>query len=203
MALATYTNLLAAAATWLARSDLTSSIPDFVTLAQARINRQVRVQAMETKSASFSITGEYVAVPTDFLEAKHFYITSVSPRQSLKYLDEESMTDEYSTSDQPKYFGVVGSNFRFAPVPNATYTATLIYYAKPATLVASTQETNSLFPTHADLFLYATLLEAAPFLADDSRIMVWKGGYDEALANINGQAKRTQSYGGSMVTRPD
>jgi hypothetical protein len=199
MAISTYTELLAASANWLARSDLTSRIPEFVTLAQARINRQIRAQAMETKTTSFSITGEYVNVPADFLEAKHFYIPG-SPRRTLKREDAEAM-DEYSSSDTPASFAVVGTQFRFAPAPSSTETATLIYYAKPATLAATTQETNSLFPTNVDLYLYATLLEAESFIQDDPRLAVWKSAYDEAVAYINGQAKKQAAMGGSMTTR--
>ena len=200
MAISTYSELLTAAANWLARSDLTSRIPEFVTLAQARINRQVLTQAMETKSTSFSITGEYVNVPSGFLEVKHFYIPG-SPNRVLTRIDEEKMS-EYQSTDKPKGYAVVGTQFRFGPVPAETYTATLVYYAKPATLATTTQETNSLFPTNADLYLYATLLEAESFLANDPRLAVWKQGYDEALANINAQAKRQAAMGGSMMTRP-
>lgn len=196
----TYTLLLAEAANYLARGDLASFIPGFVEKAQAKINRQVRVQAMETKSASFSITGEYVAVPSDFLEVKHFYLNT-NPRKTLARMDAESMSNDYTTADTPKYFSVEGANFRFAPAPSAATSSTLLYYAKPATLVTTSQETNSLFPTNADLYLYATLLEAESFIQNDPRLAVWKSGYDEALANINSQAKRSSAFGGPMITR--
>jgi hypothetical protein len=39
MAINNYTELVAAIAEWLARDDLTARIPDFVTLAEAKINR--------------------------------------------------------------------------------------------------------------------------------------------------------------------
>lgn len=201
MALATYTNLLAAVATHLGRSDLTSVIPDFVTLAQARINRQVRAKSMETKSTSITIDAEYEDVPADFLEVKSFYFTSTTPRAVLQYLPADSMLN-YTTSGQPKFFTVVGGQFRFAPVPTGSYTATLVYYAKPATLAASSQETNSLFPANADLYLYATLLEAEAFIQDDPRLAVWKSAYDEALAYIN-RAAGNWRHGGPMATRPD
>jgi len=41
MSLANYTDLLASVATWLNRTDLTSVIPDFVTLAEERIARDL------------------------------------------------------------------------------------------------------------------------------------------------------------------
>jgi hypothetical protein len=203
VALATYSDLLSAAANWLGRSDLTSRIPEFVTLAQARINRQVRAQAMETKSTSFSINAEYVNVPSDFIEARNFYITSTNPDRVLRYMAPEQMTHEYPSdnTDIPGYYSIIGTQFRFSPSPAATYTATLIYYAKPATLATTTQETNTLFPANADLYLYATLLEAEAFIQNDPRLPVWKQAYDEALFHINKQANASR-YGGPMAARP-
>ena len=200
MAISTYTELQTAVANWLGRSDLTSRIPEFVTLAQARINRQVRSKLMETKSTSISINAEYVNVPTDFLQVKNFYITD-SPRSNLEPADSAYMTDTYKTSDRPKYYSVEGTQFRFSPAPAGTYTATLLYYAKPATLVTTTQETNSLFPTNADLYLYATLLEAVAFIGDQPNVPLWKAGYDEALANLNSQSGGWR-HGGPLTTRP-
>jgi hypothetical protein len=201
MSISTYSELLTAAANWLSRSDLTSRIPEFVTLAQARINRQVKARAMETKSTTISINAEYVNVPTDFIEARNFYITAAAPAKVLRYMGPDMMTDTYSTTGKPGYYAVVGTQFRFAPAPDATYTATLVYYAKPATLVATSQETNSLFPTNADLYLYATLLEAEAFIHDDPRLPIWKAGYDEALAALN-RFSDAARYGGPLATRP-
>lgn len=39
--------LQAAIAGWLARSDLTASIPDFIQLGEARINRELRTRQMQ------------------------------------------------------------------------------------------------------------------------------------------------------------
>ena len=200
MALSTYTNLLAAVATWLGRSDLTSQIPDFVTLAQARINREVRAKAMETKSTSITIDAEYEDVPADFIQVKNFYITT-APRSNLEPADSAYMTDAYKTSDRPKYYSVEGTQFRFSPAPASAYTATLVYFAKPATLAATSQETNSLFPANSDLYLYATLLEAVAFIGDHPNVGLWKNAYDEALARLNSQSGGWR-HGGPLVTRP-
>lgn len=198
MAISTYTELNTAVANWLARSDLTSRIPEFITLAQARINRLVKAQAMETKSTSITINAEYVNVPSDFLEARDFHVQG-SPRYSLAYMPGDMQTNLYSSgTGKPRYFSLAGSQFRFGPVPDGTYTGTLIYYAKPATLATTTQETNSLFPTNADLYLYGSLLEAEAFVGDDPRIAVWKAAFDEAVKNVNDQATRSR-WGGNMM----
>lgn len=197
----TYTALLAEVANYLSRSDLTSMIPTFVQLAQVRINREIRTKEMETKNAAFSITGEYVNLPTDFLAVKNFYISD-APRTNLEPMDSAGMTDTYRTSDRPKYYSVESGQFRFSPVPAQTYTATLVYYAKPATLVTTSQETNSLFPSVApDLYLYASLLEAESFIQDDPRLPVWKEAYAAGVEALNGAAKRSKSGGGPLMTR--
>lgn len=198
----TYTTLLAEVAAYLARADLTSTIPTFVQFAQLRINREVKAKAMETKSTSFSITGEYVNVPSDFREVKSFYIPG-SPRTVLELGGEDEMTRDYQTTSKPKYFSVDGSQFRFAPIPDSTYTATLVYYANPATLATTTQETNSLFPSvAADLYLYASLLEAEAYIQNDPRLATWKAAYDEGVEKLNRVNKKLHN-GSSLTTRPD
>jgi hypothetical protein len=163
----------------------------------------VKAKVMETKNTSISITAEYVNVPTDFLEVKHFYLTSTTPRQSLDLLDESAMTDKYTVTGQPKFYSVDGTQFRFSPTPSGTYTATLVYYAKPATLATTTQETNSLFPSvAADLYYYASLLEAEAHIQNDPRLAVWKQAYDTGVQALNSQNKKSRQ-GGPLQTRPD
>lgn len=205
MTISTYSELVTAVSNWLSRADLSSRVPEFITLAQARINRQVRVKAMQTKTTNITIDAEYEDAPADLLEVVSFYLTSTTPRQKLEYLPADSMLD-YTTTDKPRFFTVTGASpltqFRFAPQPASSYTATILYYAKPATLATTTQETNSLFPTNADLYLYAALLEAESFIHDDPRLPIWKAAYDEALHNLNESAKNSR-HGGPLTTRPD
>ncbi len=67
MALTTYTELKASIADWLNRTDLTTTIPDFISLAEAQIERTLRTRQMIVR-ANASFDSEYGAVPADFLE---------------------------------------------------------------------------------------------------------------------------------------
>ena len=49
MAIGTYDELKTAVANWLDRDDLTDRIPEFISLAEARFNRVLRLRSMETK----------------------------------------------------------------------------------------------------------------------------------------------------------
>ena len=51
MALTNYTGLKASIADFINRDDLTSVIPDFISLAEAQINRDIRHWKMEARSS--------------------------------------------------------------------------------------------------------------------------------------------------------
>jgi hypothetical protein len=193
----TYAGLQTEAASYLGRADLTAIIPTFIALAEAKFNRTLRTRDMITKDAAFSITGEYVAVPTGFLEAKAFMLNA-SPRQELTFMPDDTQVDMYPASNEtPLFYSIVGSNFRFAPVPSTTVTATLTYYK--AIVALATTSPNWLLTSHPDIYLYGTLMEAAPYLHDDNRIGLWAAGLRECVSQLRTQDARSNTANGMMV----
>jgi hypothetical protein len=71
----------------------------------------------------------------------------------------------------------------------------MVYWQTITALLAST---NWLVENHPDVYLYATLMEAAPYLKADPRIEVWKGFLEEALEGIH-QDEWDRQWGGSLV----
>lgn len=65
MALTTYTALKASVADWLNRTDLTAAIPDFISLAEAQMERTLRTRQMIVR-ANASFNAEYGTTPADF-----------------------------------------------------------------------------------------------------------------------------------------
>jgi hypothetical protein len=201
MAISTGAELATAVSNWLARADLATRIPEFVKLSEAKLNREIRTPEMLVKENAFSITGEYVAVPTGFLEARSFMLNA-SPRRAITFMPDDTQADMYSTGNgDPVFFSVVGSNFRFAPVPSATQSATLTYYKAPATNSTGSTEHNWLLDNHPDLCLYAALLEASGYIQDDSRVQLWASAYSAALDQLKRQGARMQWGGNGMMVR--
>jgi hypothetical protein len=201
MTIASYSDLTAAAANWLARSDLTSRIPEGIVLCEAKMNRYLKTRSMVTKDATFSITGEYVAVPSNFGGVKSFYLNT-NPTSALDFMADELMTEMYlGQSGQPEAYNVQGSNFRFGPVPDATYTATLVYYLYvPALTVSNT--TNWLISSHPDAYLYGVLAEMATLLKDAEAAQSYFTLFYKAMDEIDAQSKReTWAKGATMATR--
>lgn len=206
MAISTYSELKDAVANWTARSDLASGgsninrVDEIIDNAEAMLNRDLRARDMETKNAAYSITGEYVAVPTDFLEVRSFEL-EVTPRVSLVFLPDDSQNDMYGTgSGEPRFFSVAGGNFRFAPVPDGTYTATLSYYAKVPAL-SGTQTTNWVLTSHPDLYLAACMIWAGAFLKDGASVNEWRSVYTGMVGDLQRSSARSRWGGNGMAIR--
>ena len=202
MALTTYAELKTSIGDWLNRSDLTAVIPDFISLAEAQIERTLRTRQMLTRT-TLSIDAEFESTPTDFLEVKAFKLTSTNPDTPLSFMTMDALDQEstkFTASGRPKFFGVVGSEFRFVPTPDSTYTAEIVYFANLNKLSGSVA-TNFLLTSSPDIYLYGSLLQAAPYLQDDARIQTWATLYERALNDLQTADDRGSTSGGSLLTR--
>ena len=202
MALTTYAELKTSVGDWLNRTDLATAISDFVSLAEAQIERQLRTRQMIVR-ATASIGTEYSAVPADFLETKSLKLNT-NPVTALQFdtvdaLDTLSNTT-YLSSGKPLRFSIVGGQIRVLPIPDGEYTAELVYYAKLAKL-SNTNTTNWLLTQAPDVYLYGSLLQAAPYLQDDARIPVWSSLYQAGLDQLQIADDRGSTSGGALMAR--
>ena len=185
MAFTNYTSFVTTVENYLARSDLTSVIPDFIELAQERLSRDLRVQEMLKVATASTVAGDKnIAFPVDFLELREIHING-TPMVNLEYQtpDKFFRNGKAHQSGVPVYFTMLGAEFQFAPVPDGTRTVQILYYAKPDFISASTAS-NVYLAYFPDALLYATLAESEPYLMNDERLAVWSSLYDRAIANI-------------------
>ena len=175
MAIGTFAQLKTAAANWLDRSDLTDRIPEFITLAEARFNRILRIRDMETVSTAISTsagTREY-NLPTGFVQMREFHL-STDPITPLAYITPEMMSrmQAGSTKAKPEVFTIIADKVRLGPNPDAVYTTSMLYY-KAFTALSDSATTNDMLTNNPDVYLYGTLLEAEPFIMNDERVGLW------------------------------
>jgi hypothetical protein len=76
----------------------------------------------------------------------------------------------------------------------------LIYYAKLSKLSTS-NTTNWLLTKAPDVYLYGSLLQAAPYLQDDARIQVWAGLYKTGIEELQIADERGATSGGVLKSR--
>jgi hypothetical protein len=200
VALTNYTTLQTAITNHLKRADLTSHIPDFITLCETTLNQRLRLRWMETRVTA-SVSTEYVELPTGFLEMRNFQLNT-SPKQVLRFVAPEYIDTFWtgSTTGKPAVYTFIGNEIQLAPVPDGTYTAEMTYYKK---LDIATDATNLVLTNAPNVYLYGALLAAEPFMKNDKRIGVWKSFFETALADAQTASDRQAHSGGSLTMRAD
>jgi hypothetical protein len=94
--------------------------------------------------------------------------------------------DEASVATPQFYADYDYQHWLLTPTPDAASTLEVLYYEQPRFLGEDSQ-TNWLTEYAPDVLLYATLLEATPFLKKDERIGTWQAMYDRAAQALNGE----------------
>jgi len=200
MAISTFAELKTATANWLDRSDLTNRIPEFISLAEARFNRILRIRDMETVSTAISTsagTREY-SLPTGFVQMKEFHL-STDPLTPLAYITPEMMTRIWAGSGRgkPEVFTIIADNVRLGPNPDAVYTTSMLYYKK-FTALSDSATTNDMLTNNPDVYLYGTLLEAEPFIMNDERVQLWATAFKQAIDDIQFQDNKDRHSGSEL-----
>ena len=201
MAITSYSELQTAVGSWLNRSDLSTNIPDFITLAEASFNRVLRTRNQITRANS-SVNAQYVALPTDLLELFNIQVNT-DPIKRLEQVSLDKADDlrsSLSSSGTPSYFAITLSNIELIPTPDDTKTIEIIYYAK-ITALTSTNTTNWLLDNYPDIYLYGTLVQAEPFLMNDERLGTWGTLLSKAQEELRVSDERSQTEGGTLVMR--
>ena len=199
MPLATYADLTSAIAGWVDRSDLTSRIPDFVSICESRVNRKLRVREMQAEANVSLVAGtRTAALPSDFAEVRRLYLDT-SPIRHLEYISPADYWKRYLSTQtgKPDVFSIEGSNLVFGKIPDAAYTGKLLYYRN---LPALSSSAHGVFVSNPDLYLYGSLVAAEPFLKNDKRFPLWESQFNNILMELEQQSSRAQ---GSMRIRDD
>jgi len=185
MAFTTYTELKNTIADYLARDDLTTQIPDFVRLAEARLARDLRLrQMLKVATATTTADDSTVSLPADFLAMKDLHLDT-NPVRVLQFQNTSNFFRNARTKDKgvPTMYTLLGSEFQFAPYPDTAYTLRMVYYYKPDVL-SDSNPSNLFLATCPDLLLYGALAEAEPYLMNDERLATWASLYDRGLASL-------------------
>jgi hypothetical protein len=193
MAIGTFSELKTAVANWIVRSDLTERIPEFITLAEAKMNRELMVRQMEQRAVTNADTTtdepQYVSLPSDFLSIRRACLSEVTGKPALTYLSPVQFNDmRFSsigdTSGRPIYFTILGDELELLPTPDDDYEIEIVY-RKSVPALSDANTTNWLLTFAPDLYLYATLREASIYMQEDERVPLWAQGYTNAVEGLN------------------
>lgn len=169
-------------------------LPRLINLAERRCARELKVQGFINVVSTTLTPGQSVYdKPDRWRDTVSINIGTGAGNtrrktlftRSYEYI--RSFWPDESLRAEPKFYSEYDySHWLIAPTPDAAYPAEILYYELPP-LLDDTVQTNWLTEYAPQLLLYATLLEATPFLKNDERIPVWQTMYDRAAAMLNGE----------------
>ena len=190
MALTTYADLQAAIASWKNnRTDLPAA--DLIVLAEARLNRDLRLRTMEVDAALTAAVGSRrVALPAGFLEPLALFLElDDGGRAELRFVAAE--LDTHGAAGRPARWTVDGGDLAFERPADQAYGLTLRMLQRFG--LSDLAPTNALLTSDPDIYLAAANIEAALYLMDDEQAVRWQARYADALASINARDARSRA----------
>ena len=194
------------------RPDLSAAIPDLIVSAEDTLS--LREEISYEKDDTFTITGSPQALPADCRELKMLYFDDPAFYE-IEIVDEGLLAlrkgspntapgqvgDTLAVPQRP-IFAAIGANAEtiyFAPAPDQSYPAKIKYITKlPRSTVAAP---NWLLTGYPSIYLYAVLLESAPYLKNDERLQVWGTMLEQKLSELKKMQGR-RKYANTQVWRP-
>lgn len=194
----TFAELKAQFSALLNRRDLTSSLTTtFYGMATQRIQRELRVPAMETLLGITTDGTDTLAVPGDLLEVIGLFVNTSTIHQRLIKTDLQTIQNlRHVTGDFPTHYHRIGGNFIIGPVPGSGDTVYVHYYEDASTLSADS-DTNWLTDTAPDLLIYGMLSYAADYYADD-RLRLFEDRYQSIAKNLQEMANSDELANASI-----
>jgi len=195
MSLLTYSDLQTAISNWLGgRTDLTSFIPDFITLFEVEASRRLRTFDMQTTATLTPTTG-VATLPADFRAVRRVTWAGSSNRE-LEYVEPSWLPFNYPTSqaDIPNVYTIEGTSLKV--MPTSSTNLTLVYFAS---IPALSRSLNWLFTKHPDCYLFGSLAESGDFTSDDNKLQKWIARRDAIFEEINTRAWQAPGVGGMRI----
>lgn len=192
----TYNSLVQQTLDYLDRTDIatTNEIPNFIYQAEQRICRESKTLGIVMYvTSAFTPSVAVYQKPANWrrnITLNFGTGTGNNTRNQIVLRSYEFLRDYWpddTQTGQPQYYCDYGfSNYLVAPTPDMSYPFEFAYLALPEPISAINQ-TNWLTNYAPDVLLYATLLEATPYLKDDERVPIWERYYQRGLESMNTQ----------------
>jgi hypothetical protein len=184
MALNTYAGLSTGVFRRLNRTAESTVFDDCISLMEAEVNRRLAlspVRPMHTV-ATATLNAEFIAQPSGLIDVDSFKISDTP----ILYTSPENMQDMYddrSETGQPRFYTLIGTEFRLYPEPDQSYTGSLIYWGKVPNL-NSTDTTNWLLTAHPDVYFHGILAHAYQEYFDNENADAQAALFDIAIQKV-------------------
>lgn len=190
----TYTSLLSDVQAYAERSDaaFVAQIPRLLVLAENRVAKDARLLGfVQYVTGTLAIGNPVMAKPSRWHRTISLsYLDATGQRHYLwprSYEYCRTFWPDSSVRAAPTYYADYDyEHFFLAGTPDAAYAFELAYHELPQPL-DGTNQTNWTTQYAPQLLLYATLLEAQPFLKNPDKLQLWQQLYQAELQALQGE----------------
>jgi len=164
MSIADYSDLVGTVTEYSGRDDFAYMVPRLVSFLETKLNRRLRVGAMEDSATLTTDALGTASLPADYLDTRELLDSRGQPLENRPAV---ALDDTYrSYSGTPVGYYIIGTTLYVKPVTESTFT--LRYYAKiPALTVTNTS--NWLLASSPLVYLYGLLGEVHTWAAASGR----------------------------------
>lgn len=174
------------------RSNLAPLIPDFVMLAEKRINADLDTRMQEAViNLTVPAGATFVELPADVCEIRSLAMVG---GDELTYLPPPAFNSQPEGFDTPTHYTAVGTSLFFGPIPDAERVLQLTYRQHVPAL-ADSAGTNWLIEKSPDIYLAASMCESIAYTKNFADLPMWEQKYATAINGIN----RDDSLVGSQL----
>lgn len=192
MAISTYSELKTAIADWMARSDVSGSAADFITLGEARLNRLLEVVATTATLAGVVDSASISISALSMVEPQDLYVTDGNTEYFVAPRALGTFTTE-TVSGLPGLWAIEGTNIKLDRPCDQAYSFRFVYQGRFA--LSDAAPTNEFLTNNPDLYMAASIVWGAVYTKDLQGGAMWKGMLDEFTAEVRStiaQKKRSQ-----------
>jgi hypothetical protein len=163
-------------------------IPTFIMLAESIISDELKILGQQQAVLSTLVVGTpVIPKPARWRKTTSMNITVNGEKKPVllrKYEYLRNYWPDPTQTGEPKYYADYNfNNWLIAPTPDVAYTFEVLYYEKVQPL-DDTNQVNFWTENAPQAMLYGTLLQAMPFLKNDSRVQLWQAMYDRAIQTL-------------------
>ena len=190
MAISTYDELKTAIADYMARSDLSGNVEDFIALAEARLNRLLKMVETDTTLTGTAASRRIDISSLSLIQPIALFAVSNGDEVEISRKPDGSFAYD-DTAGLPSFYGLDGTNIDFDRPLDQAYTFRFRYQGRFA--LSDAAPTNKLLTENPDVYLSASIVWGSIYIKDASQAAGFKSILDEFVTetkNILSQAKR-------------
>lgn len=176
-------------------TEFAQAIPTFIDQTRMRLSRDIDTYGFVVYTTA-AVSTYLVSVPSDALVLKAVnYVSAGRYSQLIMRTDEflrEYWPDRTSVGE-PKYYARWGFNqILIAPAPSTSASLEISYVQIPTSIGSVGTSTNWLTEYAPEALFYGCMQEACMFMKNYQAAAIWEGKYQDAVAKLRNEARRTR-----------